>query len=136
MTHGKIPFSGFSNWKFLKRSSLGLTTCHVNIILVKRCLYISCHVNIILVKKVFSMFLILPQWHLHYPYMPLGPKENLPHHGKIVPWDEFVNCFVNFLFMVSFVCFSWFWVMGELNTPHTTFFVCLFLFLSYLGFFF
>ncbi len=86
MTHGKIPFSGFSNWKFLKRSSLGLTT-HVMLtsFWCKGVFRISCHVNIILVKKVFSMFLILPQWHLHYPYMPLGPKENLSHHGKIVP---------------------------------------------------
>jgi hypothetical protein len=82
----------------LKRSSLGLTTCHVNIILV---------------KKVFSTFLILPQWHLHYPYMPLGPKENLSHHGKIVPCDEFGNCFANFFSWFLFVCFSWFWVMGS-----------------------
>ncbi len=83
----------------LKRSSLGLTTCHVNIILV---------------KKVFSTFLILPQWHLHYAYMPLGPKENLSHHGKIVPCDEYVNCFANYFF-------SWF--------P----FVCFFMILSYGG---
>jgi hypothetical protein len=83
----------------LKRSSLGLTTCHVNIILV---------------KKVFSTLLILPQWHLHYAYMPLGPKENLSHHGKIVPCDEYVNCFANYFF-------SWF--------P----FVCFFMILSYGG---
>ncbi len=100
MTHGKIPFSGFSNWKFLKRSSLGLTTCHVNIILV---------------KKVFFTFLILPQRHLHYPYMPLGPKENLSHHGKIVPCDKFENCFANFFFMVSFCFFFMILSYGEIK---------------------
>ncbi len=61
-------------------------------------------------------FLILPQWHLHYPYMPLVPKENLSHHGKIVLCDEYVNCFVKFFVMFSFCLFFMILSYGDLNS--------------------
>jgi len=48
--------------------------------------------------------------------MPLVPKENLSHHGKIVPCDEFVNGFCQFFFMVSFCLFFTILSYGEINS--------------------
>jgi len=48
--------------------------------------------------------------------MPLVPKENLSHHGKIVLCDEYVNCFVKFFVMFSFCLFFMILSYGDLNS--------------------